>query len=72
MRNYTTIIITRGGNTVKCVYPKSSFETMFVETDKSNKWLNGGIEYTLSVFDQKALGQDIDSAINNIENLDLA
>lgn len=68
----THLIITNAGNTIKCVYPRSNFATMFSETDHPNKWLDSNVKYALISVDQKALAREIDEAINNIENLDLA
>jgi hypothetical protein len=62
----------KDGHSVRCVYPRATFATVFEVQSDLYKWADSNTKYGLGVEDQKLLCREVDSAINNIENLDLA
>lgn len=69
----TQMIRTNGdGTKVQCSYPRSSFVTIFTLVDNSLAWAESNTKIYLGKEDKETLSSDIDSAINNVENLDLA
>lgn len=70
-----SIVISSDGTKVECVYPKSSFLTIFsLRDDAYSKWEQHSINIKryLHNANYEEMCKEIDSAINNIENLDLA
>lgn len=60
-------------NSVKCCYPRASFQTIFEMADSPNKWEDAAtLSSWLKGHDYSLLKREIDSALNNLENLDLA
>lgn len=60
------------GTKVQASYPKSSFVTIFTMVDNSAAWFASNAQTYLGKEDKDLLSSEIDSAINNVENLDLA
>jgi hypothetical protein len=72
MAGPTHMTMEHNGHKVQTVYPRVGFESIFRMASSAYKWESTNTKYGLGVVDQKILAREVDSAINNVENLDLA
>ena len=71
----TTIeVIDDQGRSFKCLYPRTTFTIAFLMQDKNHShwtdWKN--TPFALRGMDQKLLHEEVDDALNNIQNLGMA